>query len=360
MWSEFLEQVYFHNRVLDYLTALAVFLIGILVITILRNFLLKILGSFARKKSSAIDKRFVDNFQVKMQPVINLLYFGAFYLGFNLLTIPASLEKIINVFLIALLIFFGVRFFLSIFSYFLENYWIKKEKNTTRITAIRGIETVLKILIWSIAVIILLDNLGVQVSALVAGLGIGGIAVALAAQNILGDLFSYFIIFFDRPFEIGDFLIVDNFIGTIENIGIKTTRIRSLSGEQLIFSNTDLVNSRLRNYKRMQRRRISFKFGVIYQTTTEQLKEIPTIVSEIVNGIPQTTLDRVHFTTFGDFSLDFEVVYYVNSSDYNQYMDIQQEINLKLKEEFEKRGIEFAYPTQSLFLTQANNNESSS
>lgn len=360
MLNEFLQQIYFHNRVIDYISVLAVFLIGILIITILKNFLLKILRSFARKKSSAIDNRFVDAFQKKMQPVINLLYFGAIYLGFNQLTIPASLEKIINVFLVALLIFFGVRFILSIFSYFLENYWIKKEKNVTRITAVRGIETVLKIIIWSIAVIILLDNLGVQVSALVAGLGIGGIAVALAAQNILGDLFSYFIIFFDRPFEIGDFLNVDNFLGTIENIGIKTTRIRSLSGEQLIFSNTDLVNSRLRNYKRMYQRRISFKFGVIYQTSTEQLKEIPSIVSKIINEIPQTTLDRVHFTSFGDFSLDFEVVYYVNSKDYNQYMDIQQEINFKLKEEFEKRGIEFAYPTQTLFLTKANNHELSS
>lgn len=356
MLNDFFQKVYLHNRVIEYITALAIFLIGILIITVLQKFLLKILRSFARKRSTAIDNRFVDAFQKKIQPVINLLYFGSFYLGFNQLTIPASLENIINIFFIALLIFFAVRFILSIFSYFLENYWIKKEKNTTRITAIRGIETLLKIIIWSIAVVILLDNLGVQVSALVAGLGIGGIAVALAAQNVLGDFFSYFIIFFDRPFEIGDFLIVDDFSGTIENIGIKTTRIRSLSGEQLIFPNTHMVNSRLRNYKRMYRRRISFKFGVIYQTTAEQLKEIPAIVSEIINGISQATLDRVHFTAFGNFSLDFEVVYYVNSRDYNQYMDTQHEINIKLKEEFEKRGIEFAYPTQTLFLTKENNN----
>lgn len=139
-------------------------------------------------------------------------------------------------------------------------------------------------------------------------------------------------------------------MGTIESIGIKTTRIRSLSGEEIIFSNTDLVNSRLRNYKRMIRRRVLFKFGVIYQTSMEQLKDIPALVTEIIQQIDGANLDRVHFASFGDSSLDFEVVYYVNGRDYNRYMDIQQEINFKIKENFEKRGLEFAYPTQTLFL----------
>ncbi len=355
MLYDFLQQTYFHNRVIDYISALAIFLLALLTITVLKNFLIKILKTFARKRSSTIDKRFVDTFQDRIKPFVNLLYFGSFYLGVHQLNIPALLEKFINIALIALLIFYGVRFILSIFSYFLESYWIKKEKNATRITAIKGIETVLKIIIWSIAAIILLDTLGVKVSALVAGLGIGGIAIALAAQNILGDLFSYFIIFFDRPFEIGDFLIIDTFSGTIENIGIKTTRIRSLGGEEIIFSNTDLVNSRLRNYKRMKKRRILFNFGVIYQTSTEHLRQIPALVSEIINQEAETTLDRVHFSSFGDSSLNFEVVYYVNSRIYNQYMDIQQSINLKIKEEFEKRDIKFAYPTQTLFLSKEEN-----
>jgi len=355
MFNDFLQQVFFHNRVIDYIIALAIFFFAVLFITIFKNILVKILTSLANKSTTTIDNRFVEAFQNKMRPFINLLYFGSFYLGFYQLNIPAILEKIVNISMIALIIVYGVRFILSIFSYFLENYWIKKESNATRITAIRGIETFLKIIIWTIALIILLDNLGVQVSALVAGLGIGGIAIALAAQNILGDLFSYFIIFFDRPFEIGDFLIIGEYLGTIEHIGIKTTRIRSLGGEELIFSNTDLVNSRLRNYKRMRKRRVLFKFGVIYQTILEQLKEIPVIVTEIISQESGATLDRVHFASYGDFSLDFEVVYYVNSRDYNKYMDIQQEINLKMKEEFEKRGIEFAYPTQTLFLTKENN-----
>ena len=356
MFNNFLQQVYFHNQVIDYIIALAIFCFAVLFITIFKNILVKILNSLAQKSTTTIDDRFVEAFQNKMRPFINLLYFGSFYLGFYQLNIPALLEKIVNVTIIALIIFFGVRFILSIFSYFLENYWIKKETSTTRITAIRGIETFLKIIIWSIAFIVLLDNLGIQVSALVAGLGIGGIAIALAAQNILGDLFSYFIIFFDHPFEIGDFLIIDSYMGTIEHIGIKTTRIRSLGGEEIIFSNTDLVNSRLRNYKRMKKRRILFNFGVIYKTTTEQLKEVNVIISDIFQQISEATLDRVHFASYGNFSLDFEVVYYVNSRDYNIYMDIQQEINYKMKEEFEKRGIEFAYPTQTLFLSRESGN----
>jgi small-conductance mechanosensitive channel len=358
MFNNLLQQEYFQNRLVDYIISLATFIIAVLLITILKNFVLKILRTMASKKTSRIDDNFVEVFQEQIKPFINLLYFGAFYLSIYHLNIPVIVEKYLNIIISALFIFFGVRFILSLISYFLENYWIKKERNATRITVIKGVETFLKIIIWSIAFIILLDNLGIQVSALIAGLGIGGIAIALAAQNILGDLFSYFIIYFDRPFEIGDFIIIDNYMGSIENIGIKTTRIRSLSGEEIIFSNTDLVSSRLRNYKRMKKRRVLFNFGVVYQTTLEQLKEIPTIVTNIIQQVSGATLDRVHFSSYGDFSLIFEVVYYVNSRDYNQYMDIQQEINFRLKEEFHKRAIDFAYPTQTILLSKQNKHES--
>ena len=355
MFNNFFQQVYFQNRIIDYIIALVIFVIAILTIVILKNFVIKILRALASKKTATIDDRFVEAFRNRIKPFINLLYFAAFYFSVYQLNIPIIVEKYFNIIIIALFIFYIVKFIISIFSYFLENYWIKKERDSTRITALRGIETFLKIIIWSIAFIILLDNLGVQVSALLAGLGIGGIAIALASQNILGDLFSYFIIFFDRPFEIGDFLNIDNFSGTIENIGIKTTRIRSLGGEEIVFSNTDLVNSRLRNFKRMKKRRVLFNFGVTYQTSSEQLKEIPNIVSEIFQQINGANLDRVHFASFGEFSLNFEVVYYVNSRDYTQYMNIQQEINLMLKGELEKRFIEFAYPTQIVFLSKEGN-----
>jgi small-conductance mechanosensitive channel len=196
------------------------------------------------------------------------------------------------------------------------------------------IYSVIRVIFWTVAVLIILDNFGVKISTLIAGLGIGGVAIALATQAILKDLFSYFIIFFDRPFEIGDFIIVGDYIGVVDHIGIKTTRLLSLGGEQIVFSNTDLTDSRVRNYKRMAKRRVVFKLGVVYQATAQQLKEIPAIIEGIIKKIDDAIFDRAHFVSYGDFSLDFEIVYYVIGNDYNKYMNIQQEINLKIKEEF--------------------------
>jgi small-conductance mechanosensitive channel len=197
---------------------------------------------------------------------------------------------------------------------------------------------------------LVLDNLGVNITGLVAGLGIGGIAVALALQNILGDLFASLSIVLDKPFVIGDFVVVDSLSGTIEHIGLKTTRIRSLRGEQLIFSNNDLLKSRIRNYKRMSERRIDFSFGVVYQTPLEKLKAIKKIVSDIIEKGEKTRFDRVHFKEYGDSSLNFEVVYFVTDPDYNIYMDVQEAINLEIFRCFAEEGIEFAYPTRTIFI----------
>ncbi|MBL8012556.1 MAG: mechanosensitive ion channel family protein [Candidatus Omnitrophica bacterium] len=216
---------------------------------------------------------------------------------------------------------------------------------------VKSIAGITRWVVWSLAIIFILDNLGINISTFVAGIGIGGVAVALAAQAILGDAFSALSIFLDKPFEIGDFIILDgDYLGSVEHIGIKTTRIRSLSGEELIFSNSDLTKSRIKNYKRMQTRRIAFKFGVTYETPFEQVKKIPDIAKSIINGMEGVKLDRVHFQSFGDFSLVYEVVYYVNSADYNIYMDKQQEINFALMENFKQEEIAFAYPTQTLHL----------
>ena len=177
-----------------------------------------------------------------------------------------------------------------------------------------------------------------------------GIAIALAVQNILGDIFCSLSIILDKPFELGDFIIVGDLMGTIEHIGIKTTRLRSLSGEQLVFSNSDLVGSRIRNYKRMWQRRIVFEFGVTYQTPAAKVERIPGIVAEILGGQDRARLDRAHFKSYGNSALIFEVVYYVLEPDYNVYMDVQQAINLALMHRFEAEGIEFAYPTQTLYV----------
>ncbi len=226
----------------------------------------------------------------------------------------------------------------------------RREDNPAAVSVVQGVSFLVRLVIWSIALLLVVDNLGYDVTALVAGLGISGIAVALALQNILGDLFASLSIVLDKPFVIGDFIIVGDLMGAVEKIGLKTTRVRSLSGEQLIFSNSDLLNSRVRNFKRMQERRVAFGFGVLYQTTPEQLEAIPPMVRELIESIDHTRFDRAHFKSFGASSYDFEVVYYVDSSDFNVYMDTQQAINLGICRGFAEREIDFAYPTRTIYV----------
>ncbi len=226
------------------------------------------------------------------------------------------------------------------------------EDNPGAVAAMDLLSLAVRVGVWSVILLIMLDNYGVNVTTLIAGLGVGGIAVALAAQNILGDLFASLSIVLDKPFVVGDFLIIGDYLGAVEKVGIKTTRVRSLSGEQLIFSNNDLLNSRIRNYGRMFERRVVFSVGVTYQTTSDQLREIPVILREAVQAREGVRFDRAHFQKYGDFALIFEIVYYVLSPDYNKYMDIQQAINLQIFERFAERSIEFAYPTQTVHLNR--------
>ena len=349
MLKEILEVTFLQNSVLDYLIFLLTILVGILIVRIIKALILRRLKAWAEKTATTIDDFLIRIFEKTLLP---LVYFGVLYLATRSLTLNPTLTKIIDVLGVILLTIFGIRFVVSIIKYSLETYWLKKEKDEAKQRSVKGILKVIKVIIWGIGITFLLDNLGFKISTVIAGLGIGGIAVALAAQAILGDLFSYMSILFDRPFEIGDFIIVGDYLGTIEHIGIKTTRVRSLSGEQLVFSNADLTNSRLRNYKRMGKRRVLFKLGITYQTSLQQLKEIPEVIKNIIENIDDTVFDRAHFSSYGDFSLDFETVYYVMNRDYNKYMNIQQEINFAINEEFEKRRIEFAYPTQTLYLSK--------
>jgi small-conductance mechanosensitive channel len=207
-----------------------------------------------------------------------------------------------------------------------------------------------QVAVWSVVALLALDNFGVDVTGLVAGLGIGGIAIGLALQNVLQDTFASLSIILDKPFETGDFLVLSDFMGTVEKIGIKSTRLRSLSGEQIVIGNDDLLSSRIRNYKRMTERRAAFGFGVLYDTPPEKLERIPGIVREIVESLDQTRFDRAHFKAFADSSLDFEVVYYVLVPDYNVLMDIQQEINLRLLRALAAEGVGFAFPTRTVYL----------
>lgn len=210
-----------------------------------------------------------------------------------------------------------------------------------------------RIILWSVGLLFVLSNLGVEITSLIAGLGIGGIAIGLALQAILGDLFSSFAIYFDKPFRVGDFIIVGDQMGTVERIGIKTTRLRALQGEEVVISNAELTSARIHNYKRMSNRRIVFQFGIAYETPPELVAQVPERIREIFASLDRAELERAHFAAFGASALTFEVVYNVLASDYATYMDVQQQVNLSLMECFAHAGINFAYPTQTLYIHKA-------
>lgn len=347
--EEFFKRVYFQNTALDYLTALLIFVLCIVGIYIVKSLIMHALKKWSGKTGRHVDQLFIKGIQ---RLVIPFLYLGSFYLAFKSLTLSPKVIKATDTIYSLFITFIIIRIIISFLNYFLTTYFKRQEHGIEKEKQLKGISTLISILVWGLGVVFLLDNLGFKVSTVITGLGIGGVAVALAAQTILRDLFSYFIIFFDRPFEIGDFITVGDKAGSVEYIGIKTTRLRALGGEQLVFSNADLTDSRIHNFKKMEKRRVVFQIGVVYQTAKQQLEEIPTIIKNIIVNQKDVTFDRSHLSTFGDSSINFENVYYVNSSDYTKYMDIQQAINLKIFEEFEKRGIGFAYPTQTIFVAK--------
>ncbi len=349
MEIELLNSVYFGNKLLDYLICLSVFIAGIVALLVFKRIVLGRLKKWSQKTKTTIDDFIIQIFD---KNIIPLLYFGAFYISIQNLVLPERIERVINLAGVALMTVMAIRLLIAVITYALNTFWIKPEQNAARERSLKGFLSVVKIIIWGVGVVFLLDNMGFKVSAVIAGLGIGGVAVALAAQTILGELFSFFSILFDRPFEVGDFIIIGDYLGVVENIGIKTTRIRSLGGELLIFSNTDLTNSRVRNYKKMKERRVVFSLGVVYQTPYEKVKAISRMIKEIITNVKDARFDRAHFSSYGDFNLAIEIVYYVLSPDYNKYMDIQQEINLAIMKKFEEEKIEFAFPTQTLYVNK--------
>jgi len=350
MGLKILEQLFFGNRIMDCIIALLTLALSLLLVKVIIRFFIRRLKKIAERTTTKF-----DDFLISILEKIGLpaLYISCFYVSAKILKLPSGADALINALQMIIITFFAARIVVMLAGWGINIYLAKKQQDPTEVRSFEGLLWAVKSLIWVLAVIILLDNLGYKVSTLIAGLGIGGIAVAIAAQALLKDFFSYFSIVFDHPFKIGDFIIIGDFMGTVEYIGIKTTRIRSLGGEQVIFSNTDLTDSRVRNYRLMERRRVLFRIGVAYQTSLSQLKEMPKIIERVIKNTKDTFFDRAHFFSYGDFSLIFEVVYFVLSPDYNKYMDIQQEINFALKEEFEKRSIEFAYPTQTLYIQKA-------
>jgi small-conductance mechanosensitive channel len=226
----------------------------------------------------------------------------------------------------------------------------KTTDRSTLANAMSLVQIFINIAVWSIVALVLLSNLGVDVTALVAGLGVGGIAIGLAAQSIFADLFASLSIILDRPFMRGDFIVFGDHMGRIERIGIKSTRIRSLSGEQIVVSNSNLLQSTIRNYQLLFERRVEFKLNVSYKTPIDKLARIPQILRDVVGARAKTRIDRAHFRSMADSALVFELVYFVLDPDYNAYMDVQQEINLEIMRAFEANDIDFAFPQPAIIV----------
>jgi small-conductance mechanosensitive channel len=317
---------------------------------ILKGVLVRRLGRFAARTETKVDDVVVaalDSTRLAALAVIGV-YAGAATLTLDPRAHQFLMRAAIAAALLQVAIWLdaGVRGWLG-------HYRERREEDPAMATSAGAISFIVRIALWAVIALMILANFGLNITTLVASLGIGGIAVALAVQNILGDLFASLSIVLDKPFVIGDVINVAGTVGTVEHVGLKTTRVRSVSGEQIIYSNTDLLKSRIHNLKRMTSRRNVFTVGVPYGTPEAELRVIPRLVENIIRAQPAVTFDRAHFNGFGPSSLNFEAVYTVNDADYKLHMDTQQEIYLQLYAAFAERGIEFAFPTQTLHVVDA-------
>ena len=346
-----LDQIYYGNSLASWVLALLVTVGTTVGMYLLRMIAVRRMKAWSRRTDTPIDDVITDIFTRT-----RFFFFFAIgvYVGLQFVELPPRPTRIVdNLIVIIVLLQAGIWGNRAI------ALWLKRGRLRPQTADAAGSYTmraagfIARVLLWSVLVLMVLDNLGFNITTLVASLGIGGVAIALAVQNILGDIFASLSIALDKPFEIGDFIIVGDYLGSVEYIGLKTTRLRSLSGEQVILSNADLLQSRIRNYKRMFERRVLFEFGVVYQTNYDKLRRIPEIVKAAVEQQPKTRFDRAHFKEYGDSALVFEVVYYVQDADYNVYMDIHQAILLELFRRLPQESVEFAYPTRTLYIQPA-------
>ena len=345
-----LDDIYLGNSVRTWIIALSIVVVLTSLLILIKGLVLRKLKKFAQRTATDVDDLIAD-----LLDRTRVYFFAAIalYAASQILHKTAEVQDLLRIFIVLTflvqsgiwgngLIAFGI------------NRTTKKRSgagapNQTTMTVLGFVG---RLLLWTVVLLLVLDNLGIDVTALIAGLGVGGIAVALALQNILGDLFASLSIMLDQPFVIGDFIVVDTLSGTVEHTGLKTTRIRSISGEQIIVSNADLLKSRIRNYKRMQERRVVFTVGVEYQTPAEKLERVPALIREIVSSCEQVRFDRAHFQTIGESAMLFEVVYFLLDPDYARYMDTQQAINLAIVRRFGEEGIHFAFPSRTVYVRQ--------
>jgi small-conductance mechanosensitive channel len=345
----FLEKYQWNqNSLKDFLQALIIFFVLLAVLKVFQKIILSRLAKLAQKTKTDIDDTLIKIIKSIKPP---FYFFLAFYVASQSLILTAFFQKAINI-VLSIWIVYQIIIALQIFINYLIEKILQREKEKSSQQALKLIGKIARGVLWVLGILLILSNLGINITSLIAGLGIGGVAIALALQNILGDLFSSFAIYFDKPFVVGDYIVVGNHSGIVKNIGIKTTRLQALQGEEIVLSNNELTSTRVQNFKKLKERRIVFNFGVVYQTSLEKLKEINNLISSIIKKQSLTRFDRCHFIQFDDSALSFEVVYYVKSPDFAQYREIHQKILFEIKTAFEKEKISMAYPTQTIYLTK--------
>ncbi|MBU0528034.1 MAG: mechanosensitive ion channel family protein [Candidatus Micrarchaeota archaeon] len=337
------------NFAIAYLSALLVFLLSILILRIFKFVIVRRLKKFAENTTNKYDDLFVKLLD-KIGWPLYLVF--SLHVSFQFISLPAELEEFTYAFMLLMVGYYLIRSAGYIIDFVANKIIDGKKKRSERVDkgAVNLLANMSKGVLWSLVILLVLSNLGYDMSTLLTGLGIGGIAIALALQTVLTDVFSYFSIHLDKPFKVGDFLMLGSDMGTVEKIGIKSTRIRTLQGQELVISNKELTDSRINNFKKMEKRRISFTFGIGCDTPTKKIRQVPGTIKAAIEKLENVQFDRVHFQKFGDSSLIFEVVYFMTTPEFNVYMDTQQTINLAIMEELEKAKIEIPFPTQTIYL----------
>jgi small-conductance mechanosensitive channel len=347
-YSDLLQRALLGNSVLDWLSAAV---IAVLVFAGLR-----LARHVVARRLHARAERIEDRWMAPLAKILPETGFVAnvavgLWAGAQTLDLPLASQTILNhVVVLTILVQSGI-WGSALIPYLLDSFTGGGHADDRSHGTVSGVLTFVgRFLLWTVLLILALENLGVQVSALVASLGVGGIAVALAAQSLLGDILASLSIVSDRPFVVGDRIHIDDMAGHVERINLRTTHVRSVNGEQLVISNKDILASRISNYGRMHERRGIFAIGVVYRTPFETLRRIPDILGEIIEDQDRARTDRIHFKSYGDSSLEFEIVFWVEAPDRKTFLDVQQQINFEIFRRFEEEGIEFAFPTRTFHV----------
>lgn len=340
------QKVFFGNTIEMYAVSFGLLSMTLFIGGIFRWILAQRLKQWAMKTATDFDDTLVS---ITERVSWQFLVVTGVFIGAKFLVLPEFLSTIIWAVFLATLVFYGVRAIQDLIEFFFHRQ-LNTESGFQSRSALKGLLTVVKYSLWVLGFLLIASNLGMNITSLIAGLGVGGVAVAFALQNILEDLFSSFALYFDRPFQVGDYIVVGQQSGTVERIGIKTTRLKALQGEQIVISNRELTTLQIQNFKKLEERRVVIRFGVTYETSQKQRESIPQIVENVVQALEGVRFERTHLDKLADSALVYETVYYVEDPSFDIHMDRKQEFLFSLMNVFASKKIELAYPTQKIWL----------